>query len=59
MEWTPENRLKIISALAAQALDGFKGETRLMFLQRIMFLCDMPDEFLEENKRNFEDAIER
>lgn len=55
--WTPERRLEIIQALAAQSLCGPKCETHAQLMQRIMFLCDMPDEFLEINKGNYEDAI--
>lgn len=57
MEWTSKKRLAIIKALAAKSLDGPQGETHRMLMERIMFLCDMPAEFLEKNKRNYEDAI--
>jgi hypothetical protein len=55
--WTTARRLKIIQALAARSLDGPRGETHAQLMQRILFLCDMPPEFLELNKANYEDAI--
>ncbi len=59
MDWTPENRLKLIWELAAMS---FNGPTRSQkdkdLMQRIMFLCDCPAEFLEINKINYRDAIE-
>jgi hypothetical protein len=57
MEWTPEDRLELIWLLAAKSLDGPKGETHRMLMERIMFLCDMPNEFLEINRGNYEDVI--
>jgi hypothetical protein len=56
-KWTPEYRLKLIKALAHISHHGPRGETIEMLMERIMFLCDMPDNFLEANKRNWEDAI--
>ena len=53
--WTPERRLEIIKALAGQALPRLGKERDLLI--RIMFMCDMPDVFLEANKGNYEDAI--
>lgn len=60
MIWTPEKRLEIIKAVAAIAYQDKrpkrKDEMRDV-MERIMFLCDMPEEFLEKNKREYEDAI--
>lgn len=60
MEWTNEERLALIKALAAISYQDKrpkrKDEIRDV-MQRIMFLCDMPPEFLEQNKKNYEDAI--
>ena len=60
MEWTPEERLNLIKALAATAYADKRPKTnheQRDLMQRIMFLCDMPPEFLEKNKGNYEDVI--
>lgn len=55
MNWTPNERLKLIKALCV--INGPKAETYRQLMERIMFLCDMPDQFLENNRANYEDAI--
>ncbi len=54
MNWTAEDRLRIIKALA---ILGPQSETGKMLLERIMFLCDMPSDFLEANRDQFREAI--
>ncbi len=54
MNWTPEDRLKIIKALVVL---GAENERELLG-ERIMFLCDMPDKFLEINRDQYASAIE-
>ncbi len=57
MNWTPENRLKLIKALAEKAFDGAgEAQQRLMLMQRIMFLCDMPGRWLERNEWIYKDV---
>jgi len=58
IDWTPKFRLKLIWAVAASSYNGPQKETHKMLMQRIMFLCDMPNAFLECNKRNYRDAIQ-
>lgn len=59
MDWTPENRLKLIKAIVQMRYQrATTYETLHDFLQRIMFLCDMPDAFLENNISNYQDAID-
>lgn len=52
MNWTPEQRLKLIKALTEKAFDGTVDEAQqqLMLMQRIMFLCDMTGRWLERNE---------
>ena len=60
MEWTNEERLNLIQALAAMTYQDKlpKRQDQIRdVMQRIMFLCDMSAEFLEANKGNYEDAI--
>jgi hypothetical protein len=57
MEWTAEERLNLIWALAAKSVNGHQAPNRDLMI-RIMFLCDMPKEFLELNKANYQDAID-
>ena len=57
MEWTTENRLNLIREVAAAEYEGIDACQTREALRRIMFLCDMPSEFLEQNKINYEDAI--
>lgn len=59
MNWTPEQHLKLIKALADKAFDGTENEAqqRLMLMQRIMFLCDMPGCWLERNEWIYKDVI--
>lgn len=59
MNWTPENRMKLIKALTAKAFDGTAGEAQqqLMLMQRIMFLCDISGRWLERNEWIYKDAI--
>jgi hypothetical protein len=58
MKWTPEERLILIKALAEKSSDRLQGnETHRQLMERILFLCDMPPEFLEGNKDKYEDAI--
>ncbi len=55
MDWTSKKRLQIIKAVVAigpEDRNDFAG-----FKQRIMFLCDMPDQFLEDNKDKYAGAI--
>ena len=54
MDWTPEDRLRIIKAILAI---GVRDETFAQFKVRIMFACDMPARFLEINRDQYEDAI--
>lgn len=55
MEWTPEDRLKIIKALIVLEAEN---ETWELFKVRLMFLCNMPAEFLEINRDKYARAIE-
>jgi hypothetical protein len=57
MKWTAEERLELIWALAAKSVNGHQAPNRDLMI-RIMFLCDMPKEFLELNKVNYQDAID-
>lgn len=58
MIWSPELRLKLIKALAQMRQEDSQQSGEADTLQRIMFLTDMPSEFLELNKGNYKDAIE-
>lgn len=55
--WTPTYRLKLIKALAVKSVVGLAGKNQQQLMVSIMFLCDMPAGFLEENKEQYEDAI--
>lgn len=59
MNWTPEQRLKLIKALTEEAFDGTAGEAQqqLMLMQRIMFLCDVSAQWLERNEWIYKDVI--
>lgn len=57
MEWTAEQRLELIRLLAAKSHNGPEGESIQFLMERIMFLCNMPAEFLEQNKANYKDII--
>lgn len=58
MEWTSEERLRLIRALGAKSIDGLQGrETLRMLMERIINLCDAPAVFLEMNKEHYEDVI--
>ncbi len=54
MNWTPEDRLKIIKALIVLEAEN---ETWELFKARLMFLCDMPSEFLEINRDKYANSI--
>ncbi len=56
MNWTPEQRLKLIKALADKSSDGAIGETQQRLMQRIMFLCNMPAHWLKMNEWIYKDA---
>lgn len=56
-KWTPEYRLKLIKYICIVAAEKRReGETHARLMQRIYFLATMPAEWLELNKRNFNDA---
>lgn len=56
-DWATEYRLKLIRELAALSFnDDLEGDRRGL-LVKIMFLCDMTDDFLDQNKGQYEDAI--
>jgi hypothetical protein len=57
IDWTPEFRLELIWALAAMSYNDPQQEKHEMLMERIMFLCDMPNGFLEASKGNYQDAI--
>jgi len=60
MHWSPEFRLKLIKAIASRNIGCVHPETDPSWhaaMQRILFLAEMPDEFLERNADNFIDAI--
>jgi hypothetical protein len=58
--WPPEFRLKLIAALAARnigAIDPQTDPSWHAFAERVLFLANMPDEFLADNEKNFIDVI--
>lgn len=59
MKWTKEERLGLIKVLIVMYLERNKptDESIWDLTSRIAFLCDMPADFLEANKQNYEDAI--
>lgn len=59
MEWTNKERLQLVSAIAENSLDGPIEENYKMLMVRIFYLCNGAPEFLEANKRNFEDVIDK
>lgn len=57
MNWTPEQRLKLIKALATQSVDAPVGESHQQLMRRIIVLCEYPSPFLEKNKGSYKDVL--
>ncbi len=57
MNWTPEQRLKLIKALATQSVDAPVRESHRQLMERIILLCEYPSSFLETHKRNYKDVV--
>ena len=54
VDWTPENRLKLIFEIAAKVYE----QNPSYDVERILYLSNMSDDFLEKNKASYAEFLE-